>query len=154
MVNPKLAFVKEFACEDERVVSCRYRWIDYGASRFPARNALPSGPTWDIVQEILDVTAGDHPTEIRDHALSMLFAIYGVRPREVARLRFSDIHWDRDRIIFTRSKGARRDEFPLSPTVGAAIIRYIKEARQKSSFREIFLTRHAPVELHEWALRR
>jgi integrase/recombinase XerD len=97
------------------------------------------------VQEILDVTAGDHPTEIRDHALLMLFAIYGVRSKEVARLRFSDIDWDRDRIVFTRSKGARQDEFPLPPTVGAAIIRYIKEARPKSSFREIFLTRHAPI---------
>jgi hypothetical protein len=40
---------------------------------------------------------------------------------------------------------ARRDEFPLPPMVGAAIIRYIKEARPKSSFREIFLTRHAPI---------
>jgi integrase/recombinase XerD len=31
---------------------------------------LPSGPTWDIVQEILDATAGDHPTAIRDHAIA------------------------------------------------------------------------------------
>jgi integrase/recombinase XerD len=115
------------------------------APRVFQHEALPSGPTWDVVQEILDVTAGDHPTEIRDHALLMLFAIYGVRSKEVARLRFSDVDWDRDRIVFTRSKGARRDEFPLPPTVGAAIIRYIKEARPKSSFREIFLTRHAPI---------
>ncbi|WP_254064029.1 tyrosine-type recombinase/integrase [Granulicella sp. S190] len=97
------------------------------------------------MQEILDVTAGEHPTEIRDHALLMLFAIFGVRSREVARLQFSDIDWDRDRIVFTRSKGARRDEFPLPPVVGAAIIRYIKEARPNSSLREIFLTRHAPI---------
>jgi site-specific recombinase XerD len=68
------------------------------APRVFQHEALPSGPTWDIVQEILDVTAGDHPTEIRDHAILMLFAIYGVRSKEVARLRFSDIDWDRDRI--------------------------------------------------------
>jgi integrase/recombinase XerD len=115
------------------------------APRVFQHETLPSGPSWNIVQEILDVTAGEHPTEIRDHALLMLFAIFGVRSREVARLQFSDIDWDRDRIIFTRSKGARRDEFPLPQTVGAAIIRYIKEARPNSSLREIFLTRHAPI---------
>jgi integrase/recombinase XerD len=115
------------------------------APRVFQHETLPSGPSWNIVQEILDVTAGEHPTEIRDHALLMLFAIFGVRSREVARLQFSDIDWDRDRIVFTRSKGARRDEFPLPQTVGAAIIRYIKEARPNSSLREIFLTRHAPI---------
>jgi len=53
---------------------------------------LPSGPTWDVVQEILDATAGDHPTAIRDHAILMLLAVYGVRSREIARLRLSDIN--------------------------------------------------------------
>jgi len=115
------------------------------APRVFQHETLPSGPSWNIVQELLDVTAGDDPTEIRDHAILMLFAIYGVRSREVARLQFSDIDWDRDRIVFTRSKGARRDEFPLPPTVGAAIIRYIKEARPNSSLRKIFLTRYAPI---------
>jgi integrase len=80
------------------------------------------------------------PTEIRDHALSLLFAIYAVRSREAARLQFSDIGWKRDRIVFTRSKEARRHEFPLLPEVGTAIIRYLKEARPKSSHQQIFLT--------------
>jgi len=115
------------------------------APRVFQHETLPSGPSWNIVQEILDVTDGEHPTQIRDHALLMLFAIYGVRSTEVARLQFSDIDWDRDRIVFNRSKGARRDEFPLTPMVGAAIIRYIREARPNSSLREIFLTRHAPI---------
>jgi integrase/recombinase XerD len=72
------------------------------------QETLPSGPTWEVVQQILATTAGDHPTEIRDHALLLLFAIYGVRSREAARLQFSDIDWKRDRIVFTRSKEARR----------------------------------------------
>jgi integrase/recombinase XerD len=126
-------------------------WCPFGiagsimAPRVFQHETLPSGPSWNIVQEILDVTDGEHPTQIRDHALLMLFAIYGVRSTEVARLQFSDIDWDRDRIVFNRSKGARRDEFPLTPMVGAAIIRYIREARPNTSLREIFLTRHAPI---------
>ena len=61
------------------------------APRVFQHETLPSGPTWDIVQEILDATSGDHPTAIRDHAILMLLAVYGVRSREVARLQLSDI---------------------------------------------------------------
>jgi integrase/recombinase XerD len=109
------------------------------------QETLPSGPTWEVVQQILAATAGNHPTEIRDHALLLLFAIYAVRSREAARLQFSDIDWKRDRIIFTRSKEARQHEFPLLPEVGTAIIRYLKEARPKSSYQQIFLTAVPPI---------
>jgi hypothetical protein len=30
--------------------------------------SLPTGPTWDVVQDILAATAGDRPAAIRDHA--------------------------------------------------------------------------------------
>jgi integrase/recombinase XerD len=56
-------------------------------------------------------------TDIRDHAILMLLAMYGVHSEEVARLRLSDVDWERDRIVFTRSKGAGRHEFPLHPAV-------------------------------------
>ena len=75
----------------------------------------------------------------------MLLAMYGVRSEEVARLRLSDVDWERDRIVFTRSKGAGRHEFPLHPAVGVSIIRYLKEARPKTPQREIFLTTFAPI---------
>jgi integrase/recombinase XerD len=35
------------------------------APRVFQHETLPSGPPWDIVQEILNATAGDHPTAIR-----------------------------------------------------------------------------------------
>jgi integrase len=75
----------------------------------------------------------------------LLFALYGVRSKEVARLQLSDIDWQQDKIFFTRSKGAGRHEFPLLPAVGTAIIRYLKEARPKSPHRQIFLTTVAPI---------
>jgi integrase/recombinase XerD len=115
------------------------------APRVFQHETLPSGPTWDIVQEILDATAGDHPTAIRDHAILMLLAVYGVRSREVACLRLSDIDWQQEAIAFTRSKRSGRHLFPLRPSVGAAIIRYLKEVRPKSLHRQVFLTRHAPI---------
>lgn len=91
------------------------------APRVFQQETLPSGPTWDVVQEIVDATSGDHPIAIRDHAVLMLLAVYGVRSGEVARLQLTDIDWQRETITFTRSKIARSHSFPLRPSVGAAI---------------------------------
>jgi site-specific recombinase XerD len=115
------------------------------APRVFQHETLPSGPTWDIVQKILDATTGDHPTIIRDHAILMLLAVYGARSREVARLQLTDIDWQRETIVFTRSKLAGSHSFPLQRSVGAAIIRYLKEVRPKSPHRQVFLTVHAPI---------
>src|SRR5438094_1556814 len=115
------------------------------APRVFQQETLPSGPTWDVVQEILDATTGDQSTAIRDHAILMLLAVYGVRFGEVARLQLTDIVWQRETVTFTRRKMAGTHSFPLSPSVGAAIIRYLKEVRPKSLHRQVFLTRRAPV---------
>jgi integrase/recombinase XerD len=115
------------------------------APRVFQRETLPSGPTWDVVQDILDATAGDRPIAIRDHAILMLLAVYGVRSREVARLQLTDIDWQRETIVFTRSKVAGSHSFPLRQSVGAAIIRYLKEVRPKSPHRQVFLTMRAPI---------
>jgi integrase/recombinase XerD len=115
------------------------------APRVFQHETLPSAPTWDIVQEILDATSGDRPTEIRDHAILTLLAVYGIRSGEVARLRLSDINWQEETITFTRSKGGGRHLFPLSTSVGAAIIRYLKEVRPKSAHPQVFLTTRAPI---------
>jgi site-specific recombinase XerD len=115
------------------------------APRAFQQETLPSGPSWDVVQEILDATSGDQPTMIRDHAILMVLAVYGVRSGEVARLRLDDIDWQKERIVFARAKGGGSHSFPLQECVAAAVVRYLKEVRPKSRHREVFLTRHAPI---------
>jgi integrase/recombinase XerD len=114
------------------------------APRVFQHESLPSGPAWHDVQKLLHATAGDQPASIRDHAILMLFAVYGVRAGEVARLQLNDIEWQREKIVFTRSKLLGSQTFPLCQTVGEAIIHYLKEARPQSSSRELFLTIRAP----------
>jgi len=55
--------------------------------RLYAREGLPEGPRWEDVQRLLASTRGDRPAEIRDHAILLLLAVYGLRRGEVARLR-------------------------------------------------------------------
>ncbi|MGA2091607.1 MAG: site-specific integrase [Endomicrobiales bacterium] len=107
--------------------------------------SLPSSPTWEEVKRLIKTTRGNNPTNIRDRALLLLLATYGLRVSEVVRLRLEDIDWVQETIHIIRSKGGQPQQFPLTQTVAQAIIRYLKEVRPRSSYREIFLTRHAPI---------
>lgn len=114
------------------------------APRIFQQDSLPSGPRWQDVRRLLKDSKGNGPARIRDHAILLIFAIYGTRAGEVARLRLDDIDWSKEIISFTRSKMRRRDPFPLTKVVGDAVIRYLQEARPQSTLREIFLTVRAP----------
>jgi integrase len=91
------------------------------APRMFQHESLPSGPAWETVQQILGDTVGDRPAAIRDHAILMPLAVYGVRAGDVARLLLSDIEWQRETIVSTRSKLLGSHSFPLCQSVGEAI---------------------------------
>jgi integrase/recombinase XerD len=74
----------------------------------------------------------------------MIFSTYGFRSREVSQLKLEDVDWERERVHVHRSKGRHDQEYPLIQSVGAAIVRYLKEVRPSTSRREIFLTLRAP----------
>jgi site-specific recombinase XerD len=113
--------------------------------RLFADEGLPKGPSWDDVQRLLRGTEGDQPKNIRDRAIIMLFAVYGMRVGEVRALRLQDLNWEKELICVTRPKPRRQQSYPLSHTVGEAILRYLREVRPVVPCREIFLTLRAPV---------
>jgi integrase/recombinase XerD len=113
--------------------------------RLFSHDTLPSGPSWKEVERLISYVTSDHPRDIRDRAIILLFAIYGLRSSEVARLCLEDIDWENNRISVYRPKQRKTQIYPLISTVGNAIIRYLRTARQQSSHREIFLTLRAPL---------
>lgn len=107
---------------------------------------LPAGPTWDQVQRLCAGAEGDARAQIRDRAILLLFAVYGLRAGEVRRLRIEDLEWDAETIHVTRSKQQRRIQtYPLVQAVGDAILRYLTTGRPRSAAREIFLSLKAPI---------
>jgi len=94
---------------------------------------------------VLTDTEGDRPTSIRDRAILMLLAVYGLRSGEVRSLRLEDIDWENDRLRVCRSKARRTQTFPLPATVANSILRYLREVRPRSEFREVFLTLRSPL---------
>lgn len=106
---------------------------------------LPVGPDWADVERLIRSAAGNTPCDIRDRAILQLFALYGFRSGEVARLRLEDLNWAQDRISITRPKQRRSHEYPLLPCVGESILRYLEQARPHSAYREVFLRLRAPI---------
>ena len=107
---------------------------------------LPVGPSWSDVQRLVATTEGSRPKDIRDRAILLLLTVYALRSGEVRGLRLEDLDWEKGLFVVSRTKGRKQEPYPLSPTVGQAIIRYLREARPRSSYREVFLTVEAPIQ--------
>jgi len=119
-----------------------------------AHEGIPSGPSWKDVQRLLATTERDRPSDIRDRALLLLLIVYGFRSGEVRQLRLDDLDWEGELIHLRRSKQRRTQVFPLSRTVGDAILRYLKEVRPRTTHREVFLALNGPYRpLRDAALR-
>lgn len=125
---------------------CKQGFADgIDSPRIYADAALPRGPDWSQVQALIASTAGSDPASIRDRAVIMLLALYGLRRGEVVRLRLEDIDWKAELLRIVRPKQRRIQHYPLTAPLGHALIRYLKDIRPRCTTREIFLTMKAPL---------
>jgi site-specific recombinase XerD len=122
------------------------RWCRQGLAaaimtpRVFVHEGLPVGPSWEDVKRLLAVTEGDGPSCIRDRALLMLLAVYGLRAGEVAALCLKDFDWESEILSVPHSKSQRPRTYPLCHSVGEAVLRYLREVRPRSDRPEVFLT--------------
>ena len=114
------------------------------APRLFRQEDVPQGPAWADVQRLLASTHTDQPGDIRNRAILWLFAVYGLRSGEVARLRLSDLDWPRQILRVRRSKSHRVDEYPLTPAASQVLRRYVREVRPAGAREELFLSLPAP----------
>jgi integrase len=105
--------------------------------------SLPTYLSTAQVQKALD--GCDRATAIgrRDYAILMMLAKLGLRASEVATLTLDDIDW-RAGEMRVHAKGRQRAQMPIPPEVGAAIVEYLRNDRQKSSCRRLFVRTFAP----------
>ncbi|UCG83045.1 MAG: tyrosine-type recombinase/integrase [Dehalococcoidia bacterium] len=113
--------------------------------RLFSQETLPSSPTWEDVNRLINSLETDQPHDIRDRAIIMIFALYALRSSEVAKLRLDDIDWENSLISVFRPKQRRIQNYPLIPNIGNAIISYLRNVRPQNCCREIFLTLKAPI---------
>ncbi len=115
------------------------------APRFMADETVPKGLRREDVLRLLASVQGDRPVDKRDRAILMLFVAYGLRAGEVAGLRLDDLDWESEIVRVRCPKPGRTHIWPLSPDVGHAILRYLREVRPTGLGRSLFFTSHAPI---------
>jgi len=106
--------------------------------------SLSTGPAWPDVQRLIAATKGSSRCELRNRAILLLLAVYGLRSGEVRSLCLEDLDWTRRILRVRRSKTARVQEYPLTPTMSRTLARYLKKGRPDNTCPEVFLTLHAP----------
>ena len=115
------------------------------APRVFRHETLPFSPAWEDIQRLIAGTNGARPADIRDRAVLLLLAVYGLRSGEVQRLQLDDLDWEHELIHIRHAKQGPVHSLPLTHTVGEAILRYIREVRPRCpACRELFLTLRAP----------
>jgi site-specific recombinase XerD len=112
--------------------------------RIYRQESLPYAPDWTDVRRLLADTLTDKPRDVRDRAILMLLAIYGLRGGEVASLRLEQIDWCGRVLRIFRLKRRQAQVYPLIPSVAEALARYIDTVRPRTSYQEIFLRIQAP----------
>jgi site-specific recombinase XerD len=106
--------------------------------------SLPRAITWSEVERVLAVPDRRAPVGKRDYAMLLLLATYGLRARDVAALQLDDVDWRRAQIHVRARKNGHSTLYPLSATVGDAIVDYLRCGRPAVTDRHIFLRVIAP----------
>lgn len=105
---------------------------------------LPRSLPWEAVQAFLRSIDQGSPVGLRDHTIFFLMATYGLRNSEIAGLTLDDIDWRAQILRVAQRKTSAALTLPLTDAAGAALFRYLKEARPFCSHRHVFLRMRAP----------
>lgn len=112
--------------------------------RLPKYTEAPKGPSWVQVRRLICSVDGKTPKELRARAMILLYAVYGLRSSEVARLRLDDFDWRTEIFTVRRAKRGGIQQYPIQYEVGEAILEYLKQGRARCTCRHMFLTVRLP----------
>jgi integrase/recombinase XerD len=106
--------------------------------------SIPRAIPWSSLQRVLDAVDRRAPLGKRDYAILLLLISYGLRAREISALQLEDIDWRQEQLHVSGRKGGHSTIYPLSATVGEAIIEYLRFARPQIEERRLFLLSRSP----------
>ncbi len=109
-----------------------------------ALSSLPSVIPWDNVERALSSMDRTGTRGLRNYAMVLLVATYGLRSAEVRGLRLDDVDWRRGALHIRQTKTRRKLVLPLVPAVSDALVAYLRQGRETSDDRRVFMKVHAP----------
>ena len=108
-------------------------------------STIPRSISWSEVGKVLGAVDRRTPVGKRDYAILLLLVTYGLRSREIAALALDDIDWQHERLVIPERKAGRSSAFPLSMSVGEALVDYLKHGRPETTDRHVFFKVVAPL---------
>jgi site-specific recombinase XerD len=108
-------------------------------------SSIPRSISWEEVGKVLSSFDQRTPCGKRDYAILLLLVTYGLRAREVAALTLDDIDWKRERLAVPERKAGHSTAFPLSRSVGDALVDYLQRGRPQTTDRHVFFRAVAPL---------
>jgi site-specific recombinase XerD len=109
------------------------------------RDRLAKSLPWQTVRGLLEAVDQRTVIGLRDYAMLLLIATYGLRCCEVAGLKLDDLQWRAKRIRVYQRKTGSVLFLPLTDEAGTVLERYLRKARPPSPRREVFLRIRPPT---------
>ena len=107
-------------------------------------STVPRALTEEQALRVIDAVDTSTHSGRRDYAILQLLYTYGVRGGQLRALRMDDIRWADNQILFRASKNGKDSLLPLSVEVGQSLLDYLRYARPRYSYPQVFLTCRAP----------
>ena len=105
---------------------------------------LPSTYSIQEIEAMLNAINRAKKAGKRNYAVVLLAARLGMRASDIANLKFHNLVWEQNTIVFDQYKTGKGIELPMLAEVGNAIIDYLKYARPKSDCNSVFLLCRSP----------
>ncbi len=107
-------------------------------------STVPRALTEEQSQRVIDAVDVSTHSGLRDRAILQMLYTYGVRGGQVRALKIEDIRWADNQILFRASKNGKDSLLPLDVEVGQSLLDYLRYARPRCSYPQVFLTCRAP----------
>lgn len=132
-----------FLSTDGRVRTGLDRQID--TPRVYRLEQLPRSLSWDTVTALLKSIDQKSAMGLRDHAMFLLIATYGLRASEVVAMSLDDIRWRQGSLRIHQRKTSSPLELPLTNEVSAALVKHLRRTPPAAPHRRVFLRMRAPI---------
>ena len=106
---------------------------------------LPRALPWETVRTLLQSVERTSPMGLRDYAMFLLIATYGLRASEIVAISLEDIRWRQRILRIHQCKTSSPLELPLTNEVLSALVKHLKRTPPPAPYRRVFLRMRAPM---------
>lgn len=106
---------------------------------------LPRALPWETIRVLLQSVDTTSPMGLRDYAMFLMIATYGLRASEIVAISLEDIRWRQRILRIHQRKTSSPLDLPLTNEVLDALVKHLKRTPPPTPYRRVFLRMRAPM---------